>query len=280
MRNGTLPVSLLFRANLFKDGFKLPWRAKLPGFSERPRDKLPPIVNLNWSADPLRFYAEKQAFTWPTCTQAFTAKSTFFLMWARIHRCSCIYDMQHTFLKLSPIDKKMLTWLKKKVRPKLRATAEFHGKVDTPIKRNENGFVNWNCLWNEFISGILPTEDDEDDIDKYVRWYNMTKAAEFGRSNIPVEIREILKNRCRYLSSADSSDEEEATSPSNLKASSPSHQDDSKWDIGQNFFLQYKIVTETAEQGICLAKTPTYSSLNARIAMTIMGYLALIAMGK
>ena len=56
----------------------------------------------------------------------------------------------------------------------------------------------------------------------------MTKAAEFDRSNIPVEIREILKNRCRYLSSADSSDEEEATSPSNLKASIPSHQDDSK----------------------------------------------------
>ncbi len=129
-------------------------------------------------------------------------------------------------------------------------------------------------MWNEFISGkerILPTEDDEDDIDKYVRWYNMTKAATFDRSIIPVNIRENFKNRCRYyLSRADLSDEEEATSPSNLKASSPSNQNDSKWDLVKTL-LQHKIVTETAEQGICLAKTPTDSSLNARIALTIMG---------
>jgi hypothetical protein len=69
----------------------------------------------------------------------------------------------------------------------------------------------------------------------------------------------------------DTPDEEETSSPSNLKASSPSNQDDSKWDIGKPL-LQHKIVTETAEQqGICLAKTPTYSSLNARIALTIIG---------
>jgi hypothetical protein len=99
----------------------------------------------------------------------------------------------------------------------------------------------------------------------------MTKAAQFDRSIIPVQLRENLKNKCRFeLSSADSSDEEETTSPSNLKASSPSNQDDPKWDIGQTL-LQHKIVTETAEQGICFAITPTYSSLNARIALTIMG---------
>ena len=72
----------------------------------------------------------------------------------------------------------MLSWLAKEVRPKLHSTAQFHGKVDTPIKRNENRFVNGNCLWNEFISSgkerILPTE--------FVRWYDMTKAAEFDRS--------------------------------------------------------------------------------------------------
>ena len=57
------------------------------------------------------------------------------------------------------------------------------------------------------------------------------------------------------LSSTNSSDdEEEAKRPSKLKASSPSYQDDSKWDIKKTF-LQYRIVTETAEQGICLAKT-------------------------
>jgi hypothetical protein len=181
----------------------------------------------------------------------------------------------------------MLSWLEKEVRPKLHATAQFDGKVDTPIKRNANVFVNGNCLWNEFISGkarILPTEDDADDVDKHVRRYNMTTAAEYDRTNIPYEIRANLRNHSRiweksqYLSGAsdeeeeeaDSSDEEEATSPSNLKVSSPSNQDDSKWDIGKTF-LQYRVVTETAEHGICLAKTPTSSSLNAQIALTIMG---------
>ena len=53
--------------------------------------------------------------------------------------------MQYTFLKLS--------WLEKKVRPKLHAEAKFHGKDNTPIKRNANGFVKGKCLWNELISG-------------------------------------------------------------------------------------------------------------------------------
>ena len=191
---------------------------------------------------------------------------------SRMNRCSCIYDMRHTFLKLSPIEKEMLSWwLKKEVRPKLHAKATFHGKVDTPIKRNTtNGFLNGNCLWNAFISGqerVLPAEELDDDIENYVRWYDMTTAAEFDRSIIPVVQRDRLKNICRFLRSTDSSDEDESESPSNLKASSPSDQDDSKWE---SFFLN-GIVTETAAQGICLAKTPTYSSLNARIALTIMG---------
>jgi hypothetical protein len=185
-----------------------------------------------------------------------------------MNRCSCIYDIRN-FPKLSPIEKEMLSWLEKEVRPKLHATATFLGKVDTPIKRNANVFVNGNCLWNAFISGeerILPTED-LDDIEKYVRWYDMTNAAEFERPVIWKVQRDRLKCICRYVSSTDSSDEGEAKSPSNLKASSSSNKDDSKWD---SFFLN-GIVTETAEQGICLATTPTNSSLNARIALTIMG---------
>ena len=35
--------------------------------------------------------------------------------------------------------------------------------------------------------------------------------------------------------------------------------------------LQNGVVTDTAEHGICFAKTPSYSSLNARIALIIMG---------
>ena len=92
------------------------------------------------------------------------------------------------------------------------------------------------------------TEDDENDIDKYVGWYDLTKAAnKFDHSIIPVIIRENFKSWFRFLSSADSS-----TSPSNLKASSPSNQDDSTWDIVKTL-LQHKIITETAEEGICLA---------------------------
>ena len=109
--------------------------------------------------------------------------------------------MQHTLLKLSPIEKEMLSWLEKEVRPKMHAEAEFHGKDDTPIKRNANGFVKENCLWNEFIitgtKSILPTEEIVDDIDKYVRWYyDMTKAAEFDGSIIPVQQRGYFRNKC------------------------------------------------------------------------------------
>ena len=288
-RPNRYPLSLFFRSNFYK---QFNWEANFyrskgrlsKGVSIPLQQKgvycLKLISDLNWNTAPLEWYVERHICTWPTCTQASTARSTFALMWARMNRCSCIYDMQFTFSKLSPIEKAMLTWLKIEVRPKLHAEAKFHGKVDTPIKRDAVGFVNGNCLWNEFMSGrerILPAEDDDDDIDKHVRWCNITKAAEFDRNNIPYEIRQNLKNRCQYLSSADSSDEEEevsdeedATSPSNLKASSPSHKDDSIMDIGKTF-LQYKIVTETEKQGICLAYTPTSSSLNSRIALTIMG---------
>ena len=52
--------------------------------------------------------------------------------------------------------------------------------ITTPIKRNANGFVKGNCLWNEFISGnnrILLTEVDEYDIEKDVHWFDIAKAA-------------------------------------------------------------------------------------------------------
>ncbi len=58
----------------------------------------------------------------------------------------------------------------------------------------------------------------------------MTIAAEFDRPIIWKVERDYLKYICRYLSNADSCDEEKAKSTSNLKASSPSNQDDSKWD--------------------------------------------------
>ena len=64
----------------------------------------------------------------------------------------------------------------------MHARAKFHGlQVDTTIKRNANGFVKGNCLWNEFISGnnnsILLTEVDEHDIEKDVNWFDIAKAA-------------------------------------------------------------------------------------------------------
>ncbi len=114
MRKDTFPVSLLFRANLFKDGFMLPRRVNCLKTFSNTKDLgfyAFPLRNLNWNTDSLKFYAKKQAITWPTCTQAFNAGSTFALMWARMNRCSCIYDMRYTFLRLSPIEKEMLSWL-------------------------------------------------------------------------------------------------------------------------------------------------------------------------
>jgi hypothetical protein len=263
-RPNRYPLSLFFRSNFYK---QFNWEANLSRSSRL--SNLKAISDLNWNTAPLEWFLERRICTWPTCTQASTAGSFFALMWARMNRCSCIYDIRN-FSKLSPIEKEMLSWLEKDVRPKLHATATFLGKVDTSIKRNTaNGFLNGNCWCNAFISGeerILPTED-LDDIEKYVRWFDMTKAAEFDRPIIWKVQRDRLKNICRYVSSTGSSDEGEAKSPSNLKASSSSNKDDSKWD---SFFLN-GIVTETAEQGICLATTPTNSSLNARVALTIMG---------
>jgi hypothetical protein len=113
MRNDTtLPVSLLFRANLFKDGFMLPRRVNCLKLISNNKDLgffAFPLRNLNWNTDSVRYYAQKQAIIWPTCTQASTAGSTFALMWTRMNLCSCIYNMRHTFLKLSPIEKEMLS---------------------------------------------------------------------------------------------------------------------------------------------------------------------------
>ncbi len=66
MRNDTLPVSLLFRANLFKDGFMLPRRVNCLKLISNNKDfgiYAFPLRNLNWNTDSLRFYAEKQAIT-------------------------------------------------------------------------------------------------------------------------------------------------------------------------------------------------------------------------
>ena len=155
MRNDTLPVSLLFRVNLFKDGFMLPRRVnclKLTSNNEDLGFYAFPLKNLNLNTDSLIYYAEKQAITWPTCTQASTARSTFALMWARMNRCSCIYDIRG-FPKLSQIEKQTLSWLEKEVQPKLHRKAKFHGKVDTPIALLDGwgiggfpSYANGNCL--------------------------------------------------------------------------------------------------------------------------------------
>jgi hypothetical protein len=107
------------------------------------------------NTDPLRHYAQKQAITWPTCTQASTAKSTFAFMWASMNRCSSIYDIRD-FPKLNQIEKQTLRWLEKEVRPKLQREAKFHGKNDTPIALL-NGwglprYANDNCLWKAFVT--------------------------------------------------------------------------------------------------------------------------------
>ena len=150
MRNDTFPASLLFRANLFKDGFELPPRVNC-------LKKL--ISNLNWNTDPLIFYAGKQAINWPTtCTQAYTDWTIFFCTSVGQNESLLMhlwYAAYNSFWKLSPIEREILSWLEKEVRPKLYARAKFHGGlvVDIPIKRNAaNGIVNGNyCLWTERV---------------------------------------------------------------------------------------------------------------------------------
>ena len=116
----------------------------------------------------------KQSLAWPTCTQASAKGSTFFLMWARMNRCSCIYDIR-AFPTLSQMEKQMLTWLEKEVRPKLHREAQFHGKVDTPIALLDGWglprYANENFLWNAFVTRqqrILPTPVSMRVIDEYV----------------------------------------------------------------------------------------------------------------
>ena len=55
VKEDTFPVSLLIRANFFKDGFELPPRVNC----------LKLISDLNWNTAPLKWYAEKQIYTWP-----------------------------------------------------------------------------------------------------------------------------------------------------------------------------------------------------------------------
>ena len=99
------------------------------------------------------WYAEKQIDTWPTCTQASAEESTFALMWAKMNRCSYIYDIRN-FQKLNQIEKQMLSWLEKEVWPKLHRKAQFHGKVDIPrvlpqkIRKREL-FVERICFGKE-----------------------------------------------------------------------------------------------------------------------------------
>ena len=220
-----------------------------------------PLRNLNWNTDSLRYYAEKQAITWPTCTQASTARSTFALMWARMNRCSCIYDIRG-FPKLSQIEKQTLSWLEKEVRPKLHREAKFHGKVDTPIALLDGPglprYANDNCLWNAFVTRqdrILPTPITMFAIDEYVLETSLYKPAEFDSYDIPNQRQnDLLRLHDQFVP-------EIASSQSN----------DSKWDCEKRLREMGTDPLTNKKEGICFAKVPSYSSFNVRIALTIFG---------
>jgi hypothetical protein len=105
--------------------------------------------DLHWCTDPLQWYVRRNPFTWPTCIKAVAKRSTFLLLWARMNRCSCTYDIRE-FRKLSPIEKQMLSWLEEEVRLKLHSKAHFQGMIDTPETTpmiDSSGY----CLWNAFV---------------------------------------------------------------------------------------------------------------------------------
>ena len=264
MRNDTFPVSLLFRANLFKDGFMLPRRVsclKLISNNEDLGFYAFPLRNLNWNTDSLRFYAEKQAITWPTCTQAFNARSTFALLWARMNRCSCIYDIR-AFPKLSQMEKQTLSWLQKEVRPRLHREAKFERNVDTPIALLDGpglpSYANGNCLWNAFVTRkerTLPTPITMFAIDEYVLKTLIKQPAEFDSYDIP------KKRKGNLLHLHDHFQPESSQSVLN----------DNKWECDKNLREKGVDPLTNTETGICLANIPTYSSFNVRIALTIFG---------
>ena len=201
MRKDTFPVSLLFRANLFKDGFMLPRRVnclKLISNNEELGFYAFPLRNLSWNTDSLRFYAEKQAITWSTCTQASNARSTFALLWARMNRCSCIYDIR-AFPKLSQMEKQTLSWLEKDVRPKLHREAKFERNNDTLIALLDGlglpSYANENCLWNAFVTRqqrSLPTPVNMRVIDEYVLRTFIKQPAEFDSYDIPNQRKNVF----------------------------------------------------------------------------------------
>ena len=102
-----------------------------------------------------------------------------------MNRCSGFFYIRD-FPKFSPIEKQMLSWLQKGVRPKLHRKAQFHVQVDTPnVLLDAPGlrrFVNGNCLWIAFVSGkdrILQPVVNQFAIDKYVLRTDIYKPAEF-----------------------------------------------------------------------------------------------------
>jgi hypothetical protein len=186
------------------------------------------IKDLKWCSDPFFWYANKYPNAWLTCTEAKSKASALPLVWARMNRCSCIYDMNEDMPKLTLIEKQTLTRLSKEVRPTVYRT-NFLGKVDTPIKKDAAGrFITGNCLWNDFVSGKKREASNEDleDIDIYISLFELTEVADKEMQIFSKELKLALRSQFNEVFSS-------TVKPSNVLNHQPVLED-SKWQLDES----------------------------------------------
>ena len=222
------PVTLFIRSNLYRqrnddslmyNGWENPFGTKT---------LLKMIKDLEWCSDPFFWYANKFNNAWLSCTKAKSNASAFSLVWARMNRCSCIYDMNEDVPKLTLIEKQILTRLSKEVRPSLYRK-NFLGKVDTPIKKDAAGrFITGNCLWNDFVLGKerKETKEDLDDIDVYVSVFELTEVADKEMHIFSKELKLALRSQFNEVFSS-------TVNPSNVLNHQPVLAD-SKWQLDES----------------------------------------------
>ena len=217
--------------------------------------------DLHWCTDPLQWYVRRNPFTWPTCIKAVAKRSTFLLLWARMNRCSCTYDIRE-FRKLSLIEKQMLSWLEEEVRLKLHSKAHFQGMIDTPETTpmiDSSGY----CLWNAFVLNETWFHQNQlQETIELVSMSNLGNAATFESYDISEESKIIVR---KAFAEAFKSPSQSISTSSQTAASNDKFRCD-------KFNTKYQLQPiVNFEVGIRLAKLLPQSSLNAIVALTILG---------
>ena len=279
-------LTFFFRSNMYKliDHSNLHIKERL-GLD--PIEGLYKIVeDLNWNTDPLKWYIKEYPYVWPKCSRKKkekeppykdTEQCTFSLMWARMNHCSCIYDMR-TLRKLSPIEKRMLTWLKNEHRLLLHRKAKFHEKHDTPIRIRaaDKTYINGDCLWNRFLDGKQDSFRDtnhDDGILKYVSKIFLSVPIHMENKNIPInyenQLKSLVDNMLKSSNSSKSSKSSSKTTRTSSKTSKTSFEQLTLNESKESLGVKEIQLILPEKRGFRLANLPTSFTLNAIAAATI-----------